>query len=126
MIGGVQRYTAVKQIVAENPDCGIETRRCAVYASDLSTAAQVVLARQHNEINQIQCVTTISELASCCRRFAFQDFGSLDVVPKGQSKEYKQFKTSCVTYLKSTKTVSVMSKNSQHVIMPCNTYRVRL
>ena len=72
MIGGVQRYTAVKQIVAENPDCGIETRRCAVYASDLSTAAQVVLARQHNEINQIQRVTTFSELAACCRRFAFQ------------------------------------------------------
>lgn len=93
----------------------IVTRRCAVYGNGLSRSATLMLAKQHNELNQIQRITTFTEVAACCRRLVFSHFaetGAVDdgtttpTIPRYNSQPYISFKQECVTYLLSSQTVS--------------------
>lgn len=93
----------------------IITRRCTVYGNGLSRSATLVLAKQHNELNQIQRVTSFPEVAACCRRLMFSHFaeeGAIDdgmttvTVPRYNSQPYISFKQECVTYLLSSQIVS--------------------
>ena len=52
----------------------ITSHKCAVYGSGLSQSALLVLAKQHNEFNQIQCTTNFPETATCCWRLLFFHF----------------------------------------------------
>ena len=73
VIGGAQRFSAILR-VNESGVRNIVNRRCVVYSSDLGKKATLVLARQHNEFNQIQRCTTFPELAASCRRLMFAHF----------------------------------------------------
>ncbi len=120
VIGGIQRFTAITRINARNEGRKITTRKCAVYGSGLSRSASLVLARQHNEYNQIQRTTSFPELAACCRRLLFSHFASenegddgvtlLDV-PRYNTQAYRAFKQECLGFLTSSQVVRV------HVIM---------
>ena len=92
----------------------INKRKCAVYGSKLSRAGKLVLARQHNEFNQIQRTTSFPEMAACCRRLLFAHFSpdkaddgtfSPDI-PRYNSQDYRKFKLECMTYLVSSQIVS--------------------
>lgn len=73
----------------------------------------LVLARYHNDINEIQRVTTFSEIAASCRRLLFLHFGDEEDdgnykpnIPRYNSKKYKEFKGECLAYLHSPRLVS--------------------
>ena len=96
----------------------ILTRRCSIYGSGLSRTATLVLAKQHNEFNQIQRVTCFPEVAACCRRLMFSHFAgpediddgtTIPVIPRYNSLPYISFKQECVTYLLSSQTVKIHS-----------------
>ena len=81
----------------------------------LGRSATLVLAKQHNEFNQIQRITSFPEVAACCRRLVFSHFAepeSVDdgttnpIIPRYNSQPYISFKQECVTYLLSSQTVS--------------------
>ena len=40
----------------------------------MSRSAMLTLARQHNDVNQVQRITTFPELAACCRRLLYSHF----------------------------------------------------
>ena len=115
MIGGIQRYNAILRINDINQITGrnIITRKCAVYGKGLTRAALLVLARQHNEINQVQRVTSFPEVAACCRRLLFSHFaeGASDdgvtnpSLPRYNTQAYRAFKQECMTFLLSSQTV---------------------
>ena len=111
MIGGIQRFTAITQV---NESRQITTRKCAVYGGGLSRSASLVLARQHNEFNQIQRTTSFPELAASCRRLLFAHFakkGEVDdgivvpSVPRYNSQGYRVYKQECLTFLVSSQVV---------------------
>lgn len=107
MIGGVQRFNAIMKINEMTSVTGrsILTRQCAVYSSGLTRTAALVLARQHNEINQIQRTTSFPEVAASCRRLLFSHFaepGTTDnidtdlTIPRYNSLQYRRFKHECL------------------------------
>lgn len=86
-----------------------------MYGKGLQRSATLSLARQHNECNQIQRVTTFPEIAASCRRLLFEMFGSgecddadaqMPDIPRYNSTSYREFKQECVTFLVSTQIVS--------------------
>ena len=115
MLGGLQRLHAIREINASSGNRKIATRRCAIYGSELSEAAKVYLANEHNEANQIQRTSNFSEIASVCRKFAVAHFTENAVdspqleikVPYFNTQEYKDFKRDCQTLLIGNKAVSI-------------------
>ena len=93
----------------------IMSRKCAVYSKGLTRLAALVLAKQHNDVNNIQRTTTFPEVAACCRRLLFSHFGggaeddgvTHPAVPHYNSQSYKDFKKECLTVVMSSHTVSV-------------------
>ena len=91
----------------------IRQRKCAVYGNGLSRAGKLVLARQHNEFNQIQRTTSFPEMAACYRRLLFAHFSSDSTdddtfqpdVPRYNTQDYR-FKLECLTYLVSSQVVN--------------------
>ena len=75
----------------------------------------LVLARRHNEINQVQRVTTFPEIAASCRRLLFVHFAKdgnhdesyMPDVPRYNTKAYGEFKQECLQYLVSSRVVCV-------------------
>ena len=45
-----------------------------MYESGFSHSALLILAKQHNEFNQIQCTTSFPEIAACYRWLLFSHF----------------------------------------------------
>ncbi len=116
VIGGIQRFTAITKVNAMEDGRKITSRKCAVYGSGLSRSALLVLARQHNEFNQIQRATSFPELAGCCRRVLFVHFASKDEaddgvtvpdIPRYNSQAYRVFKQECLQFLVSSQVVRV-------------------
>ena len=92
----------------------ITSRKCAVYGSGLSRSALLVLAKQHNEFNQIQRTTRFPEIAACCRRLLFSHFAkgaevddgdTMPDVPRYNTNAYREFKQECLQFLVSTQVV---------------------
>ena len=92
----------------------ILTRKCVVYGNALSLSSMLFLARQHNDYNQIQRVTSFPEVAACCRRLLFAHFGEnlveeesvcLDI-PRYNSQPYREYKEECVSFIASSQIVS--------------------
>ena len=86
-----------------------------MYGKGLQRSATLALARQHNEYNQIQRVTTFPEIAASCRRLLFEQFGCGEVddvdanmpnIPRYNSTIYREFKQECLAFLVSTQIVS--------------------
>ena len=116
MIGGIQRFTAISRINEKGEGRRITTRKCAVYGSGLSRSASLVLARQHNEFNQIQRTTSFPEMAACCRRLLFSHFAeenekddgvTMPVIPRYNTQTYRAFKQECLTFLLSSQVVRI-------------------
>ncbi len=113
MIGGIQRFSAIKRINESEHGRSITARKCAVYGNGLSRAAKLVLARQHNEYNQIQRLTSFPEMAACCRRLMFAHFAPSESddgtyapeVPRYNTQDYRNFKQECLTFLVSSQAV---------------------
>ena len=84
----------------------ILTRKCVVYGNALSVSSILFLARQHNDYNQIQRVTSFPEVASCCRCLLFAHFGGNRIdeesvcldIPRYNSQPYQDYKKECVLY----------------------------
>lgn len=74
VIGGIQRFSAIRKVNKTEHGRKITSRKCATYASGLNRAGKLVLVRQHNEFNQIQRTTTFPKLSACCRRLMFTHF----------------------------------------------------
>ena len=95
-------------------DRNITSCKCAVYGSELSRAGKLILARQHNEFNQIQCTTTFPEMSACCRRLMFAHFAPdqyddgtyVPDVPRYNAQPYQDWKSECTTFLQSSSAVS--------------------
>ena len=94
----------------------ITQRKCVVYGSELSRICLLVLARQHNEYNQIQRETTFPETVSSCRQLLYSHFAVdngqddrtyMPKIPHYNSNTYKAFKSECMTYLHSPRIVSL-------------------
>ena len=93
----------------------ITSRKCAIYGSGMSRPAILTLARQHNDVNQIQRVTSFAELAASCRRLFFDYFadGNPDdgeyypEKPRYNTRAYRAFKQECLTFLVNSHTVSL-------------------
>jgi len=108
----------------------INSRRCVVYGSGIGRSAALILARQHNEYNQIQRVTTFPELAASCRRLLFTEFGPelvdgsespMPEIPRYNSQGYRAYKRECLMFLVSSQIVSVKGTcNYQQ----CNMYEL--
>ncbi len=47
----------------------IASRKCAIYGNDIPRMAAMMLAKQHNKFNSIQCSTGFAELAACCESY---------------------------------------------------------
>ncbi len=52
----------------------ITSRKCMVYGAGLSRKLLLVLARQHNEFDQVQRETTFPEVAASCRQLLYCHF----------------------------------------------------
>ena len=115
VIGGIQRFSAIRQLRQKGIRCITNRNYCAVYGNGLSRLATLVLARRHNEINQVQRVTTFPEIAASCRRLLFVHFATsgdhdesyMPDVPRYNAKAYVDFKQECLQYLVSSRMVSV-------------------
>ena len=92
-----------------------------VYGKGLQRSAALTLARQHNEYNQIQRMTTFPEIAASCRRLLFERFGSGEIddddakmpdTPRYNSTMYHEFKQECLTFLVSSQIVSAHRPNT--------------
>lgn len=113
MIGGIQRFSAISKLNEAAGTKIISSRKCTVYGKGLSRQSLLILAKQHNEFNQIQRETTFPEVAASCRRLVFAHFaeGSEDdgqympSIPRYNSEKYRNFKKECVTYLHSPRVV---------------------
>ena len=115
VIGGIQRFLAITR-VNNNGSRKISSRKCLVYGSGLSRSASLVLARQHNEFNQIQRTTSFPEIAASCRRLCFAHFApermdtideGMPELPRYNSQPYRAFKQECCNFLVSTQVVSL-------------------
>jgi len=115
VIGGIQRFNAILKL-KRSKKAVVQTRRCLVYGKGLQRSAALSLARQHNECNQIQRVTTFPEIAASCRRLLLEKFGSgqlddensrMPNIPRYNSTPYREFKQECLSFLVSTQMVSV-------------------
>ena len=112
VIGGVQRFSAIVKINRKEGGRKITCRKCAVYDSALSRKESLILARQHNEVNQIQRSTTFPEVAAACRRLMFVHFAEqeddgkyMPEVPRYNSQKYRDWKQECLDFLVSTQLV---------------------
>lgn len=115
VIGGIQRLKAIS-IVNDQGKRKISSRKCCVYGSSLSRKLLLLLARQHNDYNEIQRETTFTEVAASCRRLLFLHFAKegmeddghyMPVIPRYNHNDYKQYKRECLYYLLSPQLVSV-------------------
>ena len=122
VIGGVQRFTAIAKINESGEGREIISRKCVVYGCDLSRRASLILAKQHNEYNQIQRSTTFAEIASSCRRLLFSHFapegqkddGSfMPVIPRYNSQKYRDWKVECTAFLVSSQVVCAHMTHAQ-------------
>ena len=102
VIGGVHRYSAIKKI--NSSGIKITKQKCVVYGKGLSKENILLLAQHHNNLNQIQRVTTFSEAASICRNLLFAVDGQVDDgeycpdTPRYNSKPYRDWKADCMLY----------------------------
>ena len=102
-----------------------QKRKCAVYGTNLSRAGKLVLARQHDEFNQIQQTTSFPEMPACCQRILFAHFSpdSADDgtfspdIPRYNTQEYWKFKLECLTYLVSSQIVSKVGIYTVYIII---------
>ena len=85
-----------------------------MYGCGLGQSAALLLARQHNEYNQVQRSTSFGEIAANCRRLLFAQFapeisdtvhGDMPDLPRYNSQQYREFKAECMTLLVSTQIV---------------------
>ena len=90
------------------------TQQCCVYGNGMSRLSLLVLARQHNDINQIQRATTFPEVAASCRRLLYAHFSKEDgaddgkympEVPRYNAQKYRDFKQECVGFICSSRVV---------------------
>jgi hypothetical protein len=104
--------------VNNHSDRKIVSRRCCVYSTSLSRKCLLVLARQHNDYNEIQRETTFAEVSASCRRLLFLHFAEeseedngryMPVIPRYNTNRYKEFKQECLYYLHSPRLVSLCS-----------------
>lgn len=116
MIGGIQRFTAIARVNERDEGRKITTRKCAVYGSGLSRSASLVLARQHNEFNQIQRTTSFPEIVASCRRLLFSHFAqkeesddgvAMPNIPRYNTQAYRLYKQECLTFLVSSQVVRI-------------------
>ena len=72
----LEGFSILLQLQRNNHDGSrkIITRQCSVYGSDMSRLSLLILATQHNDINQIQRNTTFPIVAASCRRLLFVHF----------------------------------------------------
>ncbi len=106
----MQRFKAITRINIKG-DRKISSRKCCVYGASMTRKSLLMLARQHNDINEIQRETTFSEIAASCRRLLLVHFGDVDddympSVPRYNTQKYKAYKQECLTYLHSPRLVS--------------------
>ena len=112
VIGGVHRYNAIKAI--NSSGMKIKKQKCVVYgpAKSMGKELILVLAQQHNSLNQIQRVTTFPETCAICRRLLFQHFGGEDdgasfpQIPRYNTKNYRDWKSDCLLYTVNPRMVS--------------------
>ena len=80
----------------------------------MSRLSLLILARQHNEINQIQRATTFSEVSASCQRLLFAHFSEdgrtddgkyMPEVPLYNTQKYREFKQECVGFICSSQVV---------------------
>lgn len=92
-----------------------------MYGNGLTQEAALTLAQVHNETNQLQRATSFSEVVATCRRLLFSQFGPdlsdtadgpMPEVPRYNAQDYRQFKSTCLSILVNTQTVSLMYKMS--------------
>lgn len=85
-----------------------------MYGCGLSQQAALMLARQHNEYNQVQRSTSFGEIAASCRRLLFTHFApeavddvhaDMPEIPRYNSQQYREFKADCMALLVSTQIV---------------------
>lgn len=95
VIGGVQRFTAITKL--NSPDVVITTRKCSIYGSETPTEVLLLLAKEHNNLNQIQRVSTFPEVAGVCHRLLKSHFGD-SPVPRYNTKDYRKWKSDCLRY----------------------------
>lgn len=109
----MQRFKAITLINAKGTR-KILSRKCCVYGASLPRKTLLMLARQHNDINEIQRETTFAEVAASCRRLLFLHFGDKNLIDDGEympsiprynTQKYKEYKQECVAYLHSPKLV---------------------
>lgn len=116
VIGGIQRFAAINKVnlMHDTSARKILSRKCSVYGSGLSRQSLLVLARQHNDYNQIQRETTFPEVAASCRRLLFSHFApdgctddeeSMPLIPRFNTKRYSTYKQECMSYLHSPRVV---------------------
>lgn len=126
VIGGLQRFAAIN-IINDRGERVIQTRKCVVYGNALSASSVLLLARQHNDYNQIQRVSSFPEVAACCRRLLFSHFGtnvmddenvSLEV-PRYNSQPYRDYKKECVPFITNSQIVSSLRSLSRHLFRGC-------
>ena len=92
-----------------------------MYGNGLTQEAALTLAQVHNETNQLQRATSFSEVAATCRRLLFSHFGPdlndadedspMPDIPRYNTQDYRHFKSTCLSILVNTQTVSSMCKN---------------
>lgn len=109
----MQRYCAILKL-NEKGGTTITSRKCLVYGNKLSRTSLLLLARKHNEVNEIQRETTFGEVAASCRRLLFCHFSNgqkddglyMPTIPRYNSDKYRAFKKECVTFLHGPRIVS--------------------
>ena len=110
VIGGI---TAIKEVNTLGERV-IHTRTCMMYGQALSRVALLLLARQHNECDSIQRVTSFPEAAVCCRRLLLSCFGDRIVDNESEhievlhynSQSYRDYKQECLTLIVNSQIVS--------------------
>lgn len=126
VISGIQRFNAITRINTSDQPRKITERKCALYCKDLSRLGALVLARQHNEFNQIQQRTSFPELAACCLRLLWSHFATQNEVdtgttvldiPRYNTQSYRMFKQECLKFLTSSQVSQPMVE--QAIQMAC-------
>lgn len=97
-------------LVNEKGSRKISSRTCCVYGSKMARKSLLVLARQHNDVNEIQRKTTFSEIAATCRRLAFS----------------QTMVTICLTYHDTTLIFTRIIKRSALLTFTVHNWLVRL
>lgn len=122
VIGGVHRFNAIKRINSSE-GTRIFHQKCVVYGNGISIGSVVLLAQQHNTLNQIQRVTTFPETAEICRRLLFKHFAKgkeddgtfFPDVPYYNANTYKEWKAECLLYSVTPRMVKHIANSHYYI-----------